>query len=101
LTGDLMTLAVCLNCRTRRANRPRGLCGICYRHPPTREQYPELAPTAEDSPGGNNYTPPLPAGPTRAQPGTETKIRVLEERRARGLQLWHPHDVGTYHGGDE
>ena len=35
---------------------------------------------------------PTPKHPTNALPGTEAKIRVLEERVKTGLALWHPDD---------
>lgn len=30
--------------------------------------------------------------PTTARPGSEEKVRILEERAARGLELWNPND---------
>lgn len=41
---------------------------------------------------GKNATPPYPPYPTKAIPGTEAKIRVMEERVADGYQPHHPHD---------
>jgi hypothetical protein len=37
----------------------------------------------------HNETPPY---PTSHIPGTEEKIRVLEERFSLGVSLWHPLD---------
>lgn len=34
----------------------------------------------------------LPEQPTTARPGTEQKIRIMEERRKNGEQLFHPED---------
>ena len=39
-----------------------------------------------------NGAHPAPREPTRALPGTAAKVRVLEERAAAGLSLWHPLD---------
>ncbi|MBL8796683.1 MAG: hypothetical protein JNM56_22465 [Planctomycetia bacterium] len=36
---------------------------------------------------------PLPAAPTNTAPGSEARIRVLEERFARGWSLFHPDDA--------
>jgi hypothetical protein len=35
----------------------------------------------------------LPASPTSAPPGSPEKVRVLEERAALGVSLWHPLDA--------
>ena len=35
---------------------------------------------------------PLPAMPTTARPGSEEKIKELQERANRGEQLFHPDD---------
>jgi hypothetical protein len=36
----------------------------------------------------------LPETPTGALPGSEERLRVLEERAAAGLALFHPRDRG-------
>lgn len=38
--------------------------------------------------------PPLPPHPTRAGPGTEEKIRVMQWRYRNGYHIHHPQDVG-------
>ncbi len=42
---------------------------------------------------GENYTPPLPDAATDALPGTEAKMRVMQERIAAGRQPHHPDDA--------
>ncbi len=39
-----------------------------------------------------NVTPPKPPEPTKAIPGTEAKIAVMEWRVANGYRPHHPHD---------
>ena len=36
---------------------------------------------------------PLDSVPTLAAPGTEAKVKVLEERYIQGVHLWHPDDL--------
>lgn len=38
------------------------------------------------------YRPVGPCQPTKAEPGTEAKIRVLEKRLSKRQELWHPAD---------
>jgi hypothetical protein len=86
--------APCRHCGGPLANRPRGLCWGCYHAPGVRDNY---QPTSKYACRGvaDSYGPrPLPAQPTAAAPGSAEKIRVLEERAARGEQLWHPQDAG-------
>lgn len=42
---------------------------------------------------GTQSTRPLPQEATRARPGTEEKILVLQGRAERGEQLYHPNDA--------
>lgn len=44
-----------------------------------------------------NYEPSKPAKPTKAQPGSPDKIRLLRERAEKGQPLWHPDDVIIEH----
>ena len=69
--------------------RPRGLCWTCYNTPEIKGLYPKC---------GDNGTPdrfhaPPPRKPTRARPGTEIKVRVLEWRARKGYALFHPADA--------
>jgi hypothetical protein len=85
----------CRHCQRPEAkvNRPRGLCWHCYYKPGVRDLYPSTSKHGQRGVGGDNHRRPLPQEPTQAQCGSEGKIRVLEERAARGEQLWHPDDV--------
>lgn len=42
--------------------------------------------------GNHNQRVPLPPCPTDAQPGSEAKVRVLEERAKADVALFHPLD---------
>lgn len=42
--------------------------------------------------------PPPPKIPVNAVPGSELKFRVIAERAASGLGLWHPLDATFSHG---
>lgn len=85
-------MKVCRHCNERKANRPRGLCWTCY-HSDAREKY-----SVSEHLGANrgislgNRTPGLPETPTDVAPGSDEKVRVLEERAAAGVALWHPGD---------
>lgn len=84
---------VCIHCRTRKPARARGLCHRCYFTPHVRALYqPTCPPRHLPSPVGQNAPTKVPT-PTSARPGSAEKIRVLEERAARGEQLWHPLDA--------
>lgn len=37
----------------------------------------------------------LPAEPTDTRPGSEERLRVMEERAARGESVFHPDDVSV------
>lgn len=38
-----MTAAICRHCNEKTANRPRGLCRVCYYLPGVKEQYPSVS----------------------------------------------------------
>lgn len=42
---------------------------------------------------GNGNRRAIQPEPTDALPGTEEKVRILEERARRGQSLWHPLDA--------
>lgn len=45
---------------------------------------------------------PAPKTPTDAEPGSEAKVRVLEQRAAADVGLWHPDDAPlNTAGGDD
>lgn len=80
----------CRHCEDRIADRPRGLCSICYYNPDVRQQYPSSAkPTFGDFEG----FVPMPPSPTSAPPGSPQKVKVLMQRARRNQQLWHPRDA--------
>jgi len=78
---------VCLHCGERKKYRGRGLCSSCYERVGSR--YPS---SRRGVPGGANPSPPPPPEPTDAPPGSAEKVRVLIEREARCVGLWHPLD---------
>lgn len=75
----------CKVCGTAVSN-PRyfGHCDVCWMQavpPEWKKRFP--APKEK-----------LPKEPTDAMPGTEEKVRVLEERAKNNEPLWHPDDAG-------
>jgi hypothetical protein len=73
-------------------SRPRWLCWTCYYTPGLRERYPSDSPYARRG-QGNVLGNAKPAdSPTRARPGSQEKIAVLEQRARDGQDLWHPGD---------
>ncbi|MFO0881672.1 MAG: hypothetical protein U0840_30610 [Gemmataceae bacterium] len=84
---------LCRHCQKVRSNRPRGLCWSCYYSPGVRDQYPSTSKYARRGVSDFNGRATVAARPTRALPGSEEKVRVLEERARKGLALWHPEDA--------
>lgn len=83
----------CRHCHEAPVSRPRGLCWSCYYTPGVRDLYPSTSKFGRRGHGNFNGNAPLPAFPTRALPGTQEKIAVLEERARLKLCLWHPDDA--------
>lgn len=84
----------CVHCDTRPPSRPRGLCARCYHAPGVRNLYARVRDADYTRRGlGLSGTSQPPESPTDAAPGTEDKVRVLEERAASGRALWHPRDA--------
>lgn len=86
---------LCKHCETRNAWKSRGLCWTCFRIPGVRSMYPllngrVLAVRGSGLDVNGGYT--LPPEPTAAPVGSEEKIRVLTERAAAGVGLFHPQD---------
>lgn len=74
----------------------RGLCTKCYRNLAIRLAYPALRPGGGKRPEDTTTAPqvaPTAYAPTHHLPGTVGKLKVLCERAARGLPLWHPLDA--------
>jgi len=84
---------ICRHCQKVKANRPRGLCWSCYYTPGVREKFPSTSKFARRGVSDFNGKIRLPATPTDAEPGSEEKLRILEERARLGLSLFHPEDA--------
>src|SRR5687768_9146829 len=84
---------ICQHCRKVLANRPRGLCWSCYYTPGVREKFPSTSKFARRGVGDFNGRIRLPETATDAEPGSEEKLRILEERARLGLSLFHPDDA--------
>ena len=85
---------LCRHCGDARISRPRGLCWSCYYTPGVRELYLRDAGCGRRAIHGERggcYE--LPAFPTNAWPGTDEKVKVLEERALLGTALFHPEDT--------
>jgi hypothetical protein len=82
-------------CRLEAQVYARGICRRCYNNRSIRLQY---APITDDSRGrggpglDNNVNKSLAPEPTLAQPGTEEKLRVMEQRVEQGYSPFHPGD---------
>lgn len=83
----------CRHCGRDKVNRPRGLCWACYYRDGVREQYPSESKFGRrgvlDSPGKVR----IPLAATMAEPGSEAKIAVMQQRAEDGTELHHPDDV--------
>jgi hypothetical protein len=86
---------VCQHCGVRKADKGRrGLCWACGQSPEIRARYAgSTHPGATRSPVPTVARGALPARPTDTLPGSEERLRVLEERAARGENLNHPADA--------
>jgi hypothetical protein len=84
---------LCRHCQRVNSNRPRGLCWSCYYTPGVRERYPSTSKFARRGVSDFNGRAGLAVMPTSAPPGSDEKVRVLEERARLGLSLWHPLDA--------
>lgn len=71
--------------------RPKGLCWRCFNTPEINEQYRSTSKYCRR--GVSEHGSGEFGEPTSALPGTEDKIRVLEDRAALGLALFHPADA--------
>jgi len=89
------TIPYCRHCRRLPGTESRGLCWRCYRRVEIRVLYPRVAKSCKgercNDYGGEMST--VPTWPVRAIPGTEAKIRVLEERAAKRQPLFHHDDL--------
>jgi hypothetical protein len=84
---------LCRHCRWKPATRSRQLCRRCWHDPAVLALYPpDDGKFSHRGVGIGNGKAPLPE-PTDARPGTEAKVRVLEERARRREQLFHPQDA--------
>lgn len=86
--------ALCRHCKVKRVNRHRGLCWTCYHTPSIRQAYATDSTYGQIGHGADvagGYA--LPDRPTDTIPGSEERIRVLQERAAQGVSLFHPADA--------
>jgi hypothetical protein len=58
-----------------------------------RELYPSTSKFARRGVGHCNDLPEEPATPTAAQPGSQEKVAILEQRVLQRQALWHPADA--------
>lgn len=84
---------LCQHCHRCKACRPRGLCWSCYYRPGVRDLYPSTSKYAYRGVGNITGVQPLPCEPTTTEPGSEERLRVLEERARLKQSLFHPDDV--------
>lgn len=82
----------CQHCHTYPISRPRRLCWRCYHQPDIKDMYQPTTKHGNRGLGNHNQRVPLPPCPTDAQPGSEAKVRVLEERAKADVALFHPLD---------
>jgi hypothetical protein len=86
---------VCQHCGRRKADKHRkGLCWACGQSPEIRARYAPVSYHGRRSAVPAVARGALPATPTDTLPGSEGRLRVLEERAAAGLALFHPRDRG-------
>ncbi len=82
--------APCLHCR-RPGQYCRGLCLTCFQSDTIRDLFPKLRSNRRGVGVGNDDMP-VDDAPTEAWPGSEEKIKVMEDRAARGRAIFHPGD---------
>lgn len=84
---------LCQHCEKRHAEKgKRGLCHRCYWDRSIRDQYP-VGNRGRACAGDFTGPAPLPGRPTKALPGTDRKIRVMEKRLGQLVELHHPDDA--------
>jgi hypothetical protein len=83
----------CVACGAPRKGCGKGLCLACFGDPAVRARFPGLYAAADPSATPDfNGTPPPPAAPTDAPPGSAAKVEALAARAAAGERLFHPLD---------
>lgn len=99
---------ICLNCNSNAEQRKRGLCKSCYQRKNVRLKFPAMklgrprkhvvereaiagAVNSEDF--DTEKVLPDDDSSTDAVPGSEAKMRVMEDRAARGRCVFHPGDL--------
>lgn len=85
----------CASCGKERRLR-RGLCAKCYFTPEIREKF-ATTPSCSFTNIGLGSTSKELGEPTKARPGTEEKLRVLEDRAEKRRVLFHPDDYDPRH----
>lgn len=84
---------LCRHCQASIVSRPRGLCWSCFYTPEVRDLYPISSKFARRGLGIGNSTVVLPPYPTQAQPGSQEKIAILQQRAFSRHELFHPEDA--------
>lgn len=83
---------VCVHCKERTPARACGLCRDCWKVPKLQKRYAVATPTCRRGAGQGMATPPLPAAPTYADPGSAARVEVMRLRAERGEAIFHPGD---------
>lgn len=84
----------CRHCRVRRGWKARGLCSTCFIDRGIRDlQPPRRLCLGQADAHEDFYGPGGVPEPTMARPGSEEKTLVLQQRAARGEQLFVRGDV--------
>ncbi len=83
-------ISTCRHCQQHPATRSRQLCYGCFENSSIRDLYPPMTRNKSDRSRRNRR---LPRVPTSAPPGSEAKIRVMQHRFMRRMQLFHPQDA--------
>ena len=96
-----MDTPACQHCGHFRAWQPWQLCHKCYKDRAIRALYrPGGLVTREARPSFQDTYRAPPDTPVQAWPGSEAKIRAMEERLTAKRQLFHPMDRSDF-GDDE
>jgi hypothetical protein len=92
MTAEAASRPLCLHCRLRPFNRPRGLCWACYYAPGVRGRYESGSKFSRRGVGNFSGKAAAPE-PTDAMPGTARKVAVMRRRAANAEDLFHPRDA--------
>ena len=88
-------MSACAGCRKYRSIYKDKLCRGCYGDPTQDDAEDDLDSDLDRSEA--HWIPVDPLGPTRELPGTEGKVKVMENRARRRVQVFHPNDARRSH----